>query len=225
MDIFQNLQSVLGKSAQSMGQAAGGLKSNEALGGLLDFFSGKSQAGALGTATLGGLVGALFGGKSVASIGLGALLAGGGATLWKKYQQRMREEDSASPTQKFLEAATPDPEARAQRLIRAMVFAAKSDGHIDAKEQAAIQSQMQKLEIGPEARDFIARTMSEPLDPALVADGVKTTEEALEIYTLSCAAIDIDHFMERSYLDALAKALHIPDDVKTDLEKAIKNPA
>ena len=33
--------------------------------------------------------------------------------------------------------------ARAARLIRAMVFAAKSDGHIDDKEQRAIQDKQQ----------------------------------------------------------------------------------
>ena len=35
--------------------------------------------------------------------------------------------------------------------------------------------------------------------------------------------LDIDHFMERSYLDALAKALGIPDDVKQGLEKDVRS--
>ncbi|WP_227639800.1 DUF533 domain-containing protein, partial [Klebsiella pneumoniae] len=32
----------------------------------------------------------------------------------------------------------------------------------------------------------------------------------LEIYYVSCAVIDIDHFMERSYLNALGDALALP---------------
>ena len=35
-------------------------------------------------------------------------------------------------------------------------------------------------------------------DPNLQNIPVRNEEEALEIYFLSCAAIDIDHFMERS---------------------------
>ncbi|WP_044859908.1 DUF533 domain-containing protein, partial [Enterobacter ludwigii] len=47
-------------------------------------------------------------------------------------------------------------------------------------------------------------------------------EEALELYFLSCAAIDIDHFMERSYLNALGDALKIPQDVRDGIEKDIQ---
>ena len=59
--------------------------------------------------------------------------------------------------------------------------------------------------------------MAEPLDPARIAQGVRTPEEALELYALSCAVIDVDHFMERGYLDALAEALRIPANVRADL--------
>ena len=47
-------------------------------------------------------------------------------------------------------------------------------------------------------------------------------EEALELYFLSCAAIDIDHFMERSYLNALGDALKIPQDVREGIERDIR---
>lgn len=112
-------------------------------------------------------------------------------------------------------------EERAVRLVRALVFAAKSDGHIDEKEQKAIYDNLQKLNIGTDAQALVQKALNEPLDPALIADGVKNEQEALELYALSCSVLDVDHFMERSYLDALAKALHIPDDVKSDLEKQI----
>ena len=39
---------------------------------------------------------------------------------------------------------------------------------------------------------------------------------------LSCAAIDIDHFMERSYLNALGDALKIPQDVREGIEQDIQ---
>ena len=51
---------------------------------------------------------------------------------------------------------------------------------------------------------------------------MKNEEEALELYFLSCAAIDVDHFMERSYLNALGDALKIPQDVREGIEKDIQ---
>jgi hypothetical protein len=44
-------------------------------------------------------------------------------------------------------------------------------------------------------------------DPQRLAQGISSEQEALEIYYVSCAVIDIDHFMERSYLNALGEAL------------------
>lgn len=54
-----------------------------------------------------------------------------------------------------------------------------------------------------QGRVFIEKAIEQPLDPQRLAQGVRNEEEATEIYFLSCAAIDIDHFMERSYLNAL----------------------
>lgn len=58
-----------------------------------------------------------------------------------------------------------------------------------------------------QGRVFIEKAIEQPLDPQRLAQGVRNEEEATEIYFLSCAAIDIDHFMERSYLNALGDAL------------------
>ena len=40
-----------------------------------------------------------------------------------------------------------------------------------------------------------------------------------DLYRLSCMIVDIDHFMERSYLDALAAALKISEARKGQLEE------
>lgn len=53
----------------------------------------------------------------------------------------------------------------------------------------------------------MAQAIEQPLEPQRLAQSVKNEEEALELYFLSCAAIDIDHFMERSYLNATGDAL------------------
>lgn len=111
---------------------------------------------------------------------------------------------------------------RTERLILALVFAAKSDGHIDASERAAIEQQMREAGVEEQGRALVAQAIEQPLDPQRLAQSVKNEEEALELYFLSCAAIDIDHFMERSYLNALGDALKIPQDVREGIEQDIQ---
>ena len=68
----------------------------------------------------------------------------------------------------------------------------------------------------------MTKALEQPLDPARLAQGVKNEEEALELYFLSCAVIDIDHFMERSYLNALGDALKVPQDVREGIEQDLQ---
>ncbi|MBF4179531.1 tellurite resistance TerB family protein [Enterobacter sp. RHB15-C17] len=176
---------------------------------------------------LGGLAGLLVANKSsrklLAKYGTGALLAGGGAiagtVLWNKYKDRVRTAHQDEP--QFGQQAS-SLDVRTERLILALVFAAKSDGHIDDNERAAIEQQMREAGVEAQGRALVAQAIEQPLDPMRLAQSVKNEEEALELYFLSCAAIDIDHFMERSYLNALGDALKIPQDVRDGIEQDIK---
>jgi len=175
---------------------------------------------------LGGLAGLLVANKSsrklLAKYGGGALLVGGGAVagtvLWNKYKDKMRpahQEDAQSGQNGSA------LDVRTERLILALVFAAKSDGHIDDKERAAIDRQLQEAGVESQGRVLVDQAIAQPLDPERLARGVQNEDEALELYFLSCAAIDIDHFMERSYLNALGDALKIPQDVREGIEQDI----
>ncbi|MEP9126340.1 tellurite resistance TerB family protein [Enterobacter cloacae] len=176
---------------------------------------------------LGGLAGLLVANKSsrklLAKYGTGALLAGGGAiagtVLWNKYKDRVRTAHSDEPD--YGQHTSP-LDLRTERLILALVFAAKSDGHIDEKERSAIEQQLREAGVEEQGRALVAQAIEQPLDPQRLAQNVKNEEEALELYFLSCAAIDIDHFMERSYLNALGDALKIPQDVRDGIEKDIR---
>ncbi|RAU32076.1 tellurite resistance TerB family protein [Enterobacter sp. RIT418] len=175
---------------------------------------------------LGGLAGLLVANKSsrklLAKYGTGALLAGGGAiagsVLWNKYKDKVRTAHRDEPH--YGEHTSP-LDLRTERLILALVFAAKSDGHIDDRERAAIEQQMREAGVEEQGRALVAQAIEQPLDPQRLAQSVKNEEEALELYFLSCAAIDVDHFMERSYLNALGDALKIPQDVRDGIEKDI----
>ncbi|EAA9217530.1 tellurite resistance TerB family protein [Salmonella enterica] len=176
---------------------------------------------------LGGLAGLLVANKSsrklLTKYGAGALLVGGGvvagSVLWNKYKDKVRAAHQGEP--QFGSQSTP-LDIRTERLILALVFAAKSDGHIDAKERAAIEHQLRESGVEEQGRVFIEKAIEQPLDPQRLAQDVRNEEEALEIYFLSCAAIDIDHFMERSYLNALGDALKIPQDVRDGIEQDLQ---
>ena len=122
----------------------------ETLGSLMD--TAKEQASGLTKATPGGVGGLVGAGALGALLGSfmskGALqnaaLVGAGAVAWNFYQkwsQSQKESQPAepAPVQQPVAAVAPaelDPTARL--LLRAMVFAARADGHIDATEQERI---------------------------------------------------------------------------------------
>lgn len=196
MDLLQGLQSMLG------GGGAGGL------GGML-------SSGAMGRVAQSILTNK----KGDFSWIKGALLAGAGKMLWDKLTKRVGEANAAVSNY----GAAPAPtDEQARRLVRALVFAAKSDGHIDAAEQKAINDQLRSNGAGSETEALVQQAMSEPLDPNLVANGVRDPQEALRLYFLSNAVIDTDQFMEKAYLDGLAKALNIPDDVRAQVDQQVR---
>lgn len=176
---------------------------------------------------LGGLAGLLVASKSsrklLTKYGTSALLVGGGAVagsvLWNKYKDKVRTAHQGEP--QFGQQSSP-LDVRTERLILALVFAAKSDGHIDDKERAAIEQQLREAGVEEQGRALVAQAIEQPLDPQRLARDIRNEEEALEVYFLSCAAIDIDHFMERSYLSALGDALKIPQDVRDGIEQDLK---
>ena len=220
---LQQLQSMLGQATQSIQNHTGQNQSSQTPQG--NNSQGLSKL--LVPGALGGLAGLLLASKSsrklLTKYGTSALLVGGGAVagsvLWNKYKDRVREAHHGEP--QFGQQQSP-VDVRTERLITALVFAAKSDGHIDDKERQIIEQQLRDAGIEGPGRNLIQQAIDQPLDPQRLVQGVNNEEEALELYFLSCAAIDIDHFMERSYLNALGDALKIPQDVREGIEQDIQ---
>ncbi|QDX97186.1 tellurite resistance TerB family protein [Pectobacterium carotovorum subsp. carotovorum] len=213
---LQQIQGLLSSGSKQGNQHQGGKSGN--LGDMLK------------PAALGGLAGVLLSNKStrkiMGSLGKNALIIGGsaaaGVVLWNQYKKRVRDTHQDDP--QFGTQSSGD-NVRARRLIQALVFAAKSDGHIDATEKQRIDDNIQQLQLGSDAQRWVQEAIEQPLDPVLLAKDVKNEEEALEVYFLSCAVIDVDHFMEKSYLDALATELKIPQDVRQSITHELKSPS
>lgn len=225
----------LGGMGEKLSGALGGQSGLPNLGGL---------GGLLGAGALGGLLGTLMSGKTAKSVAKGALVVGGtaavGALAWNFYQKW--SQNAAANTQQPQTAAQPNPsgwsaklnpqaeqapaalppaDAKALLLLEAMVFAARADGHIDAKEQEQIHNAVAAMFPGQNMTALMDTLLVKPLDPSLLAAQISTPEEAHDLYRLSCMIVDIDHFMERSYLDGLAAALGIPAEAKVTLEQEV----
>ena len=67
---------------------------------------------------------------------------------------------------------------------------------------------------------FVQNEIAAPTTPAQFAVLADTPETAAEIYLISSMLIDKDNEMESAYLDELVKALKLPDDLLTELDKA-----
>ena len=220
--------------------------SNSSLGSTLGSLAGqaKNTAADLGKNAPGGLGGLLGAGALGALLGTvlskdmlkNAALVGAGAVAWnfyKKWSQNKTAE--AAPASQNMTAtgqnvAAAAPQTRqaiavtqadptAMLLLRAMIFAARADGHIDAVEQERIGKVVQQMFQGQDASSLLNGLMNEPLNPAALAAQVTSAEQGEDVYRLSCLIVDIDHFMERSYLDGLAQALSIPARRKGELEQ------
>jgi uncharacterized membrane protein YebE (DUF533 family) len=209
------------------------------LGGQDGKGAGEFMKGAGGGALAGGLAAILLGTKTGREFGGEALKLGGmaavGALAYKAYRdwQAGKEVPTAPPAQRsvpMLPAPSGTPfnpssesgqQKLARHLLRAMIAAAKSDGHVDAQEQARIFAEMDKLPLAADDKAFVMDELRAKLDIDAVAGAAETPEEAAEIYTASLLAIDIDNAAERGYLAMLAARLKLDDALVAHLQQTV----
>jgi uncharacterized membrane protein YebE (DUF533 family) len=188
--------------------------------------------GQLGTGlAAGGILGLLLGTKRGRSIGGAALKYGSvaalGAVAFRAYSQWQAQQSASSspPAATDIAARTatllpaPEVETHSRAMFKALVAAAKSDGHLDERERGLIDAEMARLQADASEREWLAAELQRPLDPAEVARAATTPELAAEMYLASLLVIDETSFMERAYLDEFARQLKLPAALKTELEK------
>ena len=115
-------------------------------------------------------------------------------------------------------APTPEQNAVAGLMLRAMLQAAKSDGKIDDAEKQRLLSQIGDLD--DEDRQFIRDQMAAPVDAQALARDVPKGLET-QVYMMSLLAIDFDHEDEARYLRELAQALGLQRDAVNDVHEQV----
>ena len=106
-------------------------------------------------------------------------------------------------------------------LVRAMISAAKADGHVDDDERKKIADKLKLAGISVEAEKFLLAELKSPLDLDTLIAGAKTDAQKLELYTASRLTIDPDTRAERGYLDLLAGRLGLPDALVDHVEATV----
>ncbi|MCU0776034.1 MAG: tellurite resistance TerB family protein, partial [Ideonella sp.] len=112
----------------------------------------------------------------------------------------------------------PEVEQHSQAMLKAMVAAAKSDGHLDERERGLLEAELQRLEGDATLRRWLETEIRKSLDPADVARAATSPEMAAEMYLASLLVADETTTMERLYLDELARQLKLPEGLKAQLE-------
>lgn len=207
---------------QLLGTAQGALHDSgmtERGGGISDLGKGALAGGALGL-LLGSKRFRKMGGTLVTYGGAAAL----GALAFKAYgdwQRAQRGEATAAPrTADQVPAAEAGQHSRA--ILKALVAAAKADGHVDARERELIETEVARMSQGDdEATAWMRRELERPLDPREVASAAASPAIASEMYLASAMVIDEQSYMERAYLDELARQMGLDAALRQRLDEQL----
>jgi uncharacterized membrane protein YebE (DUF533 family) len=220
-----------GSSSGSLGDMLSG--AGGPLGSLLGGAGGGGK-GALATGALGMLLGSRrgrrMGGKAVTYGGLAAL----GMLAYKAYgnwQAQQAQQGGAGVNQpnpvqtepKTVDRLPPEQvEEHSRGILKALVAAAKADGHVDEQERKMIEAELAQLTDDPALQHWLEAELNKPLDPVDVAAAATTPEMASEMYIASVLMVDEEQFMERAYLDELARQLKLDAGLKAELERQVR---
>ncbi len=205
-------------------------------------FESAKQSGDLGKyatgAAAGGVLAMLLGSKRGRSLGGSALKLGSvaaiGTLAWKVYQEHQAKQQAQPPAAAagaprelpsvpgFAALPAPQLELHSQAMLKAMIAAAKADGHMDDRERSLVETELGRLDADPGTRQWVEAELRRPVEPAEVATAAKTPEMAAEIYLASALVVDETTTMERAYLDELAKQLKLDAGLKAALEAKAK---
>ena len=177
------------------------------------------KTGAIAAGALAILLGTKTGRKVTGSaIKLGSIAAMGGVA-WKAYQIYQEKKGiTSSSAMPINELKGEEAQQRSVVLLTAMIAAAKVDGHVGDEEMAEINKQIKNLGLEGDTAKIIQEELEKPLDIEAIAALAEGEEaKAAEIYLVSAVITNKENEKERQYLDDLAKAMKIPEELLAEL--------
>lgn len=218
------------------------------IGRLIETVIGQNQQPSGKTQDTGEDIGSLIPGGTLGKLGLLALLlgtttgggrspllmAGGLAVLgtmaYKAYQNwqasQHGQSSSTAPLPPASAGSITDTRSGKEQLnlIRAMISAAKADGHLDNAEMTKIQQAITGHDLDGTAKSFLFDALSEASDAASVAKLAENEQQACEIYVASRLVIG-DTPGERRYMEQLAPGLNLPSSLTSRLDAEARSAA
>jgi uncharacterized membrane protein YebE (DUF533 family) len=191
--------------------------------------------GAIAAVLLGTGTGRRLAGDALAVGGLAAIAGLGYQAYknWQSGQQPQPADASTAATTTQTELLPPPtnsdfhPDAAANSadfatvLVRAMIAAARADGHIDDAEREAILGKVKLAGLGADAQAFLEGELANPVDLDKIVGAATTDSQKVELYTASRIAIEPDTRAERGYLDLLAGRLGLADALVDHIEATV----
>lgn len=233
MNIQHLLNQFLGTSDNT--PSATSNTSQAGFGNTLGKFTSNIPGGLAGGAAAGGILALLTTSKTArkfagtaATYGGAALIGGLAYKAFKNWQYNNgRQVDSHTGAQHlklkdpsdFEEAAYISSSEFELTLVKAMIAAAKADGHIDAMEQQRIFKAVENMSLSNEMKGTIFDLLQNPASIDELARSVVNIEQSTALYLASCLAITSDLPEEKLYLDELAIALRLPKGLARQLQQ------
>ncbi|MEQ9199440.1 MAG: tellurite resistance TerB family protein [Rhodospirillales bacterium] len=225
MDINRLIGSFLGNNS--------GVTANSPVSDVASRLGSALPGGLAGGAAAGGLVALMLGSKKARKMGGKALTYGGmavvGGLAYQAYRNYKSSQQAPSGPIRSVEPAPADSgfdpaQIQDQRgqdmrlaLIQAMISAAKSDGHIDAAENARIREQISAAQLAADEKAFLFDLLDGDSDPIAVARLAADEPQAAELYLASALTIDVDTPEEQRYMERLGDALRLPAGLQRQL--------
>jgi uncharacterized membrane protein YebE (DUF533 family) len=212
-----NLQTILN---QFTGSANSDDANKQGVGGKL---GNLIPGGLAGGAMAGGVMALLLGNKSARKFAGTAATYGGAALLgglaYKAYQNWQHDKHNQMPISEksFTSAEILSPDFQLT-LIKAMIAAARADGHIDAAEQQHIFDAIDKMELSTEMKAVVFDLLRQPISVNELAQGATSLEQKSEIYLASFLIVDHEHPAAKAHLAQLDRGLDLPAGLALQLQ-------
>jgi uncharacterized membrane protein YebE (DUF533 family) len=244
-----NFQNLLNQFTGSSSNSSSSQNNNKSSGLGTGLMGGAAAGGVMGL-LVGSKKGRKFAGKA-ATVGGAALIGGIAFKAYKSWQQNNQSSSAHSignssvignspeignsrenssqhiSTQQFNDSESQLSSPAVSQdfqltIIKAMIGAAKADGHIDEIEQKRIFDAVDQMALSSEMKSLVFDLLRQPIYVEELAHGAQTMEQKSEVYLASCLAIDLDSPTEYSYLDKLAGALGLPFDLAEQIKSQAK---